>query len=332
MAGNRNTMIALLLAAIETTEGTDASPVVASNAIQIVEPMEASGEPAFKHPRPKLAVGAAIQASPPLTPKGFKGSWQSNVHMRGTRNGAAYAANNLPELDPFWQSAGFAATLVTTGGAESVTYKPAATNLGSHTEYYYVDGRLKKLLGTKTDIDLTFDAGGPMVAALKRVGLYQPPTDAAVPAISGTPFGTSVAPVADNIALTLNFGSAFTAGIIRKFGLNLANKIAQRANANVTGGLSPDRVRERTPKFTLTLEDELAATINFEAYRVGNTPGSLSFTIGGTQYNKIQVTLPNVRIEDVKVSSDNGTELTTISGGCYDSTPASNDAVQIQYL
>lgn len=332
MPGNRTSQIALLLAKKETTEGTDAAPAVATDAIQIVEPFEASGDAAFKHARPKLAVGAALQASPPLTPKGFKGSWSSNVHVRGTRNGLAYAVANLPELDPFLISAGLAATLNTTPGSESVLYKPAATGLGSHTEYYYVDGRLRKLFGTKSDIDLTFDAGGPLIAALKRVGLYQPPTDAAMPTIVSTSFGTSVAPVADNIALALNFGAAYTAGIIRKGGLNLGNKIAQRPNANVAGGLSPDRVRERAPKYTLTLEDELGAAIDFESYRLNNTPGSLTFTIGANQYNKIQVTLPNVRIEDVKQSSDNGTELTTISGGCFDSTPGANDAFQIQFL
>lgn len=332
MAGNRNSQIAVLLAKVETTEGTDATPSVTTDGIQILEPLEAGGEPAFKHPRAKLAVGAAIQASSPLTPKGFKGSWSSNVHVRGARSGAAFSASNLPEIDPFLQSAGFAAALVTTAGAETVTYTPAATGLKSHTEYYYVDGRLKKLLGAKSDIDFSFDAGGPLMAALKRVGLYQPPTDVAVPSVVSTTYGGNVAPVADNIALGINFGANYAAGIIRKFGLNLANQIAQRPNANAVGGLSPDRVRSRAPKFTLTLEDELLAAIDLEGLRLSNTPGSLTFTIGGTQYNKIQVTLPNVRIEDVKPSSDNGTELVTISGGCYDSVAAANDAVQIKFL
>jgi hypothetical protein len=327
---NRNSMQSLLLAKPETVDGTDASPAVATDGIMILEPIEAAGDMAFKTPREKLAVGAAIQSSPPLKPTGSKGAWSSNVHVRGARNGLLFSASNLPELHPFWISAGYAATVTTTGGAETVLYKPAPTNLLGHTEYYYVDGRLYKLLGTRADIDLSFDAGGPLVAAIKRQGLYSY-SDATLPTVVSGTYGASQPPIAENVALAINFGSSFTAGIIRKFSLSSGTKIAQRPNANVTGALMPDRVRSRGSKFTITLEDELGSVQDFEGFRVNNTPGTLSFLVGGTQYSKFGLTLPNVRVEDVKRSTDNGTELVTISGGVYDSTFAANDSVQALY-
>jgi hypothetical protein len=320
---DRNSLIAILLAKVETTEGTDAAPV-AANAVAINEPLAADGEPAFKTERPKLVIGPAIQATRPLTPKGMKGTWSSNINLKGP--GSAYSAGNVPETDPFWQSAGYSATIVVTPGSEKVTYKPAATGLKSHTEYYYVDGKLKKMLGCKTDFQLEFSAGGPVVFQPKRTGLYQPPTDTAL--VASPVYDTTLDPVADNIALSVN---AYAAGIIRKFTLTGGNHIAQRANANAAGGLSAPKVRSRMPKFTIVLEDELNAAIDFESLRLSATPVPLTWFLNAAQYNRLRFTAGVVVIEDVKVADDDGTQITTISGGCYDSTFGANDAVQFSF-
>lgn len=323
MAGDRNTLIGVLLAKIEATEGTDAAPV-AANAVAILEPLAAHGEAAFKTERPKLVVGSAIQANRPLQPKGFQGTWSSNFHLRGP--GLAYSASVLPETDPFWQSAGYSATIVVTGGSEKVTYKPAATALKSHTEYYYIDGKLKKMFACKTDYDLSFNSGGPVVMQAKRTGLYQPAVDAAL--IASPVYQTTVAPVADSIALSIN---SYSAGIIRKFTLTGGNHIALRPSANAAGGLAPHKVRARIPKFSLVLEDELGAAIDFEALRVSNTPVPLTWFINAAQYNRLRFTAGIVVIEDVKIADDNGTQITTVTGGCYDSAFGANDAVQFAF-
>src|SRR4051794_1575521 len=117
MAGDRNSMIAILLAKLETTEGTDIVPA-AANAIQILSPFDPNIDHAFKRDRPKLVVGSAIGASRPLTPKGRFGTWQSDIMLRGTKDGLLYSASNLPETDPFLQSAGLSATVTTTVGSE----------------------------------------------------------------------------------------------------------------------------------------------------------------------------------------------------------------------
>lgn len=321
---DRNTQIGVLLAKLEATEGTDPVPV-AANAIAILEPLEAHGEFAFKTERPKLVVGAAIQASPPLTPKGLQGTWQNTIHLKGP--GSAYSASVLPEIDAFMQSAGYSQTLVITGGSETVTYKPAATALKSHAEYYYIDGRLKKMLACKTDFDVNFNAGGAVVMTLKRTGLYQIPTDAAV--VASPVYQATLPPVADSVALSIN---GFATGIIRKFSLTGGNHIANRANANAVGGLAPHKVRTRMPKFSLVLEDELAAAIDFESLRANRTLCALTWLVGAVQYNKTQFTAGTSVIEDVKISDDNGTQITTISGGVYDSTFGANDAVQLKFL
>lgn len=321
---DRATLLGVLLAKPETTDGTDAAPVVASDAIAVLEPLEPNGSFAFKHPRDKLVDGASLSAAPPLNPKGRMATWQNTLHLRGTRSTTAYAAANLPDIHPYMIAAGYAATVVLTGGSESVTYKPGATSLLGATEYYYVDGKLYKILGAKAEVDFSMDAGGPLVATVKRTGLYQPPTDVAVPTVVGTSYGTAVAPVGDSIALTI---AGFAAGIIRSFKMATGNKIAQRGNLNAAGALSTHRIREKKATWEIVLEDELVGTKDFENLELTNAVNAISFQLNATQYNKLTWSAPNARIETVNKADDNGTQIIKLTGGLYDSAPAANDAV-----
>jgi hypothetical protein len=320
-----NTNIGVLLLGLETTEGTDPT-LVAANAVLPLEPIMPDYDFAFKHPRDKLVVGAAIQASPPLTPKGLMATRQNTFHLRGTKDGLKYQASDLPELDALFQSAGFAQTLTTTSGTEKVVYTPAATALKSHAEYWYSDGRLYKVLAAKSDLDFAFDAGGPVMVTAKRTGLSGGITDVAL--ISSPVFGAALPPIAENVGLSItpSGGSAFAAGIIRKWSNNTGNQIKQRANANVTGGLSPHKIRERKFAWSVVLETELAATIDWEGIRAAKTGCALTFAFG-PQYGKYHWIAPNCIVEMVKYSDDSGTQITTLSGGCYDSVYGANDAV-----
>lgn len=320
MAGDRNSQIAILLAKLEATENTDPTPA-ATNAIQILAPFDPNIDHAFKRDRPKLVVGAAIGASRPLTPKGRFGTWQSDLMLRGTKDGLLYSSSNLPEIDCFMQSAGLSSTVTNTGGSEKVTYAPAATSLKSHAEYYYQDGKLFKMLAAKTDIDFSWEAGGPVMATLKRTGLIQATTDAAL--VSSPVYGTALPPTTDSMALTID---SYAAGIIRKWTFSLGNQIAQRPNANASGGLAPHKVRSRAPKWTVTLEEELIATKDFENLKHLGTSIALSWFLNAAQYNRSRWTAPAAVIEDVKTADDNGTRVTTLSGGVYDSTYGGNDS------
>jgi hypothetical protein len=325
MAGDLNTHIAILLAKLESSDGVDSTPV-AANAIQVDGVLELGRDWATRTPRDSVVVGSAIQARPPLAPKGGIANWQSTLPVRGTRDGLAYSASNLPELDVFLQSAGFGVTVDVTGGAETALYKPAATGLKGHTEYGYTDGKLRKLLGARTDIDFAFDSGGPIMATVKRMGLYQVPTDTAL--VASPVYGTSVHPVTESLAVTID---GFAAGIIRKWSCSVGNSIRQRKNANAAGGIATPRVRSRKPTWSITLEEELIGTKDLELLEANNTSIAITFFLNASQYNRFRWTAPSARIESVKPSDDEGTRVVTISGGCYDSTPGANDAVQFKF-
>lgn len=325
---DRATRLGVLLAKPETIDGTDAAPAVATDAMQVLEPLEPNGSFQFKHPRDKVITGQSFQASAPLSPKGRVATWQNTIHIRGNRTTVAYSASVSPEIHAYMLAAGYAATVVTTPGSESYTYKPAATGLLGCTEYYFVDGKQYRIFGAKADIDFDMADGGPLVATVKRTGLYQPPLDAAVPTLVSSSYGTAVAPVADSIALSI---AGFSTGVIRSFKMATGNKIAHRGNLNAAGGISTHRIRERKSHWELVLEDELVGTKDFENLELTNAVNALSFTIGSIQYNKLTWSAPNAHIEAVAKADDNGTQLIKLSGGLYDSAPGANDAVSLLF-
>jgi hypothetical protein len=325
---DRATLNALLVAKIETTEGTDATPVPATDAIQLINWFDPSGDATIQKQRDKAIVGNSFQGLPPLKPTGYLGTWSSLFYARGSRSTTAFSSSNLPDLDPYYLSSGLASTLVTTGGSESVTYKPASVSLKSITEKFYVDGKLRSLLAAKTDLSFSLEAGGPLEVTAARTGLYQQDSDVALPA--GAVFGTADPAIADTtITFTIN---SFTAGVFRKFTWGTGNKIeSSRGSLNAaTGGLTAPKIRDRTIPFTVTLEEELVATADFEGWRKNNTTLAISWTLGTVQYNKHLFNAPNARIEKVQVADDNGTQVITASGHLWDSAPAANDAFSLK--
>lgn len=324
---DRATMNALLLAKIETTEGTDAAPVAATDAIQLIEPFEPTGEMSLQRMRDKALVGVGFQGIPPTKGTGFITNWPSKFYLRGSRNTTAFSAANLPDTDPYMMAAGCAGTLVVTGGSESITYKPAASGLKSITEYYYVDGKLRKHLAAKADITMSVEAGYPIELAVKRIGLYQADTDVAIPASPA--FGTADPPIADaSIAFTIG---GFATAIARKFTMSFGNRIEQRPSLNATtGGLSFPKIRDRAIGWTLLLEEELVGTIDMEGWRRSNTGLAVSFLQGAIQYNKAQFNAPNARVEKIKVQDSGGTQMLLLEGHLYDSAPGLNDAFSLK--
>jgi hypothetical protein len=327
---DRATLNALLLAKNETTVGTDAAPVAGTDAIQLIDMIDPSGEYVFQRMRDKALVGNGFQGLSPLKPSGPLATWTAKLFPRATRSTTAISSVNLPDPDPLLMAAGLGATLVTTGGSESNTYKPASTALKSATVYYYVDGKLRKLLGARTDVDFSVEAGGPLEMTAKITGLYQGDSDVAMPASPA--FGTADPPITDaTIAFTIG---GYATGVVRKFTFGTGNKIeSNRGNMNAaTGSLATPSIRDRQIPFSVLIEEELVATIDMEGWRRSNTGIAIGFTIGATQYAKWNFAAANARVESkgVKVQDSNGTQLLLLSGHLYDSAPGANDAFALK--
>jgi len=199
------------------------------------------------------------------------------------------------------------------------------------TLYHYVDGSLRKILGgTTSKLDFDMASGGPLVIDASVEGIYSGAADASILATTSVAYGTAVPPVCDNVNLSIN---SFTAGIIRSFKASIANgTTGARGSLNVAGGIIPARIRTRKATFTVVLESELVATMDFEALQIANTGFTLSWAVPGVQYvGAISWTSPNAHIEKVKYGNDKGTQIVTLEGGLYDSVAAANNAFTLKF-
>jgi hypothetical protein len=319
----RNVYLGSFFAKLEGTPGTEAT-IVAADAIALIEPLSPAPAPGSQVARPNLVQGLTLNSGRSLKPSAFAGDWPLQAHVRGTKNGAAYSVTNLPELHPLWLASGFSATVVTTGGSESVTYRQATTNLPAVTCHYHQDGILHKLIGAVgSSLDLSWDAGGPIVAAVTMRGV-------APVAAAGTPpaspvFGTSLPPVIEGVNFT--YGGT-DVGILRRFQLSIPQTVSTRLSANATSALAPMRIRKRAISATLTLEEDTIATRDWEGLMRAQTRNAAAWSLSSpAQYNRVGCTMDAVAVQSVARSNDNGTAIVTLTLELCDSTPEAADAM-----
>jgi hypothetical protein len=321
----RNTFLGYFCARLESTPGTEAT-IVPGDAIALVEPLSPAPSPGSQVDRPNLVQGLTLNSGRGLKPSAFAGDWPLQVHVRGTKSGSAYSSTNLPELHPLWLASGFAAQLVTTNGFESVTYRQAATGLPAATCHYYQDTLLHKLIGAVgSSVDLSWEAGGPIVAAMTMRGIAPPVSTLGLG--SAPTYGTALPPVVENVAFTLG---GTDVGILRRFQLSIPQTVSTRLSANAPGALAPMRVRKRAITATITVEEDALTVRDWEGLHRAQTRLAAGWALGAAsgvaQYNRVACTMPEVAVRSVERSSDNGTAVVTIGLELSDTSPDAADA------
>jgi len=311
----RNTLLALYLAAIETAEGVDQVPTATANAIALAASLDPETDFAFRNPRDTLVRGVDINAYPPLPPKGEIYQWAKTAWFRGVTG--AIASGNAIELDPWLQSAGFAVTYSGAAGSEQAAYTLASTGLKTMTEYMYVDSILRRGVGARSEIGLSFDVGGPVVVSTTSQGIFAGEADVAVPA--SPVFKTTVPPVGTD--MTTFTVDGFATGIIRKFSFATGNSITRRDGVKATGGVAGFSLDSRKATWEVVLEEPTITAKDFKALIRTQADVAISWLLGGTKYNMLGFDASQAKVDSVKPSSDNGNAIITIGGGLYGAAP-----------
>lgn len=318
----RNVYLGSFYAKIEGTPGTEAT-IAAADAIALMEPLSPTPQPGSQVARPNLVQGTTLNSGRSLKPSAFAGDWPLQVHVRGTKDGGAYSAGNLPELHALWLASGFSSQLVTTGGSESVTYRHAATALPAATCHYYQDGLLHKLVGAVgSSLELSWDAGGPIVAAITMRGVAPQVTTASAPA--SPVFGVSLPPVIEGVNFTLG---GTDVGVLRRFQLSVPQTVSTRLSANAPSALAAMRVRKRAITATITVEEDALGVRDWEGLMRAQTRLAAAWSLSSAaQYNRVGCTMAAVAVQSVDRSNDNGTAVVTVGLEVSDSTPEAADA------
>jgi hypothetical protein len=215
----------------------------------------------------------------------------------------AFAADNLPLVDPYLRACGFAATLDVTPGSEKVTYRPASTGIPCLTLGVYTDGVIKKMSGARGAVKISAVNGEPIFAEFDFVGAYIAPIDGAIL----TPTYLSILP-----PTLLN--ALFTVGgftpVFKSVSFDMGNKLAPQEDANAVSGYKSFMLADRDPRGKFDPEMTTVADHDWYGRWKAGTTGALNLgAIGATQYNKVKITAPKVAYAKIGEGDREGLEI-----------------------
>ena len=293
----RNTVI---LAKVETTVGTDASPTGSADAVLVssmsINPLNAQNVN-------RDLIRGYFGGSEQLVATSYV-TCDFTVELAGS--GAAATA---PQWGDLLLGCGMAEGLLTT--PNRVEYTPVSTALKTLTIYYYDDGVLHKLLGAMGNCKLSAKVGERPTLMFSFTGL-----DGGISAASAsatlsawkTPPTMTKANVVD-----ITLGCTYTTGAISGgtvysstgLDLDLGNTVAY------TALLSSDRIDLSQRDVTGTVQFDLTAAneVSFMSTVKANTTQSLGFTIGTAAGNKMIIHAPAVQLINPQKADLNGTRM-----------------------
>jgi len=230
------------------------------------------------------------------------------------------AAGTAPKYGPLLKSCMMSETL---SPGVSATYAPISAAETSVAIYFYMDGRLHKVLGAFGNVEAGVVAGRIPVWRFSFIGLYALPTDTALASPTLTSFQK---PLAVNNANTTPATLFTFAGKFREVSLATGNVLEYRNLPNSEAV----RWTDRSSTGKVTLEDELVATKDWWTIVKNMTLGALAVTHGTVAGNKVQVNAAQVQLTNPEISEENGIAMI---GMAMDLQPSSagNDEFSIVF-
>jgi len=300
----------VLLAKIESTYGTDPTPVAGTNAIlfsglQIV-PFEQLRM--FQRPAVRASLGSLQHIY-----GGSLGGIRFDAEFKGSG-----AAGTAPEIGPLLRGCGLGETIV---GATSVTYAPVSTALESITIYGFEFGRVRHIFsGCRGNVTIRFKTGEPCMGSFEFVGKRGAVSDQTQP----VPTLSTIVPVAvKGLATTIGGVGSL---VVQDYELALNNQVNTPDNLNDSEGYGNVTIIKRDPTLSLQLHAELIATLNHYTDLTAGTARALaSGTFGGTAGNRLALTCAQMHYRGIELSDVDGFRVRRALFGAHESATADTD-------
>lgn len=281
----------IVLAKIETTYGTDATPTGAANAILISNVSLTPQESDFADRnliRPYLGRSAQI-------PAGIRAMLEFEVEVAGSG-----AAGTAPGWGALMRACGFSETV---SAGVSVTYAPVSANFESVTVYFNIDGVLHKLTGCRGTMSVQMQVKNLPKFKFTLTGIYNAVTDTAAPTPTYTIFQTPL-PVTNvnTTPFTLHSYSA----VMSELSIDLSANIVHRT---LVGGSESVLLTDRQPQGSITIEATTVAAKDWWTIAKNSTTGSMSITHGTVAGNKVVIAAPNVQLTKPTYTDLDGIEM-----------------------
>lgn len=231
-------------------------------------------------------------------------------------------AGTAPRYGKALLACGMSETIV---AATSVTYAPVSASFGSCTIYYNIDGVLHKVTGARGTFTVNCAVGEIPTIDFTFTGIYNTPTDTALPSVT---YGDQATPVVFKNGNTTGFELLSYAGCLQSVSFDVGNTLVYR---ELVGCTKQVLLTDRASTGSVTLEAVTMATKNyFTAALSDGTLGNLLFQHGQTAGNIIDFASTRVDIGDVSYSDQDGIHMLNIPYTCVPST-AGNDEFSLVY-
>ena len=300
-----------LIAKIESTYGTDASPVGGSDAVQVtnleVTPIESDN----------------VQAA---TYQGFLGNATRGTLVANKRVSVTFdvelsgsgTAGTAPAFGPLLKSCGLSETIVS---STSVTYAPVSSSFSSATIYCFYDGTRHKITGARGTVSFNLTAGQFAVASFQFIGIYNAPDGNALSGAFTVANQAAAIEVNDTNVTTATFHGV-TSSRIESFDMALNNELLYKETASNKEVL----ITNRAPGGTAVIEAPAVGTTDFFAKAVASATGSTSLVLGATPGNIVTVNAAQTDITGCSYADTNGVIALSMPYLALPTTAGNNEA------
>lgn len=232
------------------------------------------------------------------------------------------AVGTAPGYSKALLACGLAETVV---AATSVTYAPVSTSFGSCTIYYNIDGVLHKVTGSRGTFVLNATVGQIPTLDFTFTGIYNPPIDEALPAVT---YANQASPGLFKSDNTTGFSLLGYSGCLQTLSFDIGNNIIYR---ELVGCPKQVLITDRSSSGSVTIEAVLMATKDyFTAALTDGSYGSLLFQHGQAAGNIVDFVSTRADIGDVSYSDLDGIHMITMPYTAIPST-AGNDEFSLVY-
>jgi hypothetical protein len=288
MARTRNKF---LIAKIESTYGTDPSPVGGSDAVQVtsleITPIESDNVQA-----------ASYQG---FLGNSTRGTLVANKRVSVTFDvelGGSGTAGTAPAFGPLLKSCGLSETIVS---STSVTYAPVSSSFSSATIYCFYDGTRHKITGARGTVSFNLTAGQFAVASFQFIGIYNAPDDTALSGSFTVANQAAAIEVNDTNVTTATFHGVASSRI-ESIDLALNNELLYKETASSKEVL----ITNRAAGGTCVLEAPAIGTTDFFAKAVAVATGNTSIVLGATAGNIVTMNAAQTNITGCSYGDTNG--------------------------
>lgn len=304
----------LILAKIESTYGTDSTPLGA-NAV-LIRNLEVTPLQADTVNRELITpwLGTSQQL---LAQTRVELTFEVELAGSGT-------AGTAPAYGPILKSCALSETIVT---STSVTYAPRSdfpTSGSSCTIYFHNDGIRHKVTGCRGTFTLNTEVGQIPYISFTMTGVYNAPTDETLP----TPtYGNQAPPLVFKHTNTASFSIFSYSGCLQSLEFEMGNEVLYR---ELVGCTKEVLVVNREPSGTVMIEAPAIATKDFFSIALGSSTGSITFTHGTTAGNIVTFTAAQSDLGAPTYADQDGVQMLELP---FIATPSNsgNDEISLAF-